>query len=127
MWYFLAYALFTGAVTALILHGIFRLFVLVFQLNKKPVSRAFDIPAKGHDIKSYREARERKKRLEEKERREIEATAQALATSPLLKEAMKQMRRDSPGEDAGGPGTRIRRRASLYNQTILEQTDEDDS
>lgn len=85
------------------------------------------IPARGHDINSYRRAREKKKVQAEKEQKEIEATAQALATSPLLKEALKQMRIDSPDEKSGSPASRIRSRESLYGQTILENTEEDDS
>lgn len=126
MWYFIAYAVLIGTIAALVLHGIFRTFVFVLRLNEKPVPKISHIPAKGHDINSYRKAREKKKMQAEKEQKEIEATAQALATSPLLKEALKQMRRDSPNED-GSPGARIRGRQSLYSQTILEHTEEDDS
>lgn len=127
MWYFVGCAILIGVVAALTLHGILRAFILVFRLNEKPTPKVSNIPARGHDINSYRKARERKKLQAEKEQKEIEATAQALATSPLLKEALKQMRRDSPDEKAGSPGSRIRSRESLYGQTILENTEEDDS
>lgn len=112
---------------ALFLHAILRVFILVFRLNEKPPPRIVNIPARGHDINSYRKAREKKKLQAEKEQKEIEATAQALATSPLLKEALKQMQRDSLEERDASPSTRIRNKESLYGQTILEHTEEDDS
>jgi hypothetical protein len=127
VWYFIAYAILIGTVTALVLHGIFRTFVFVFRLDEKPAPKISHVPARGHDINSYRKAREKKKMQAEKEQKGIEATAQALATSPLLKEALKQMRRDSPNDDGGSPTSRIRGRESLYSQTILEHTEEDDS
>lgn len=127
MWYFIASAILIGIIAALTLHGILRVFVLVFKLNEPPAPKTSPIPARGHDINSYRKAREKKKLQAEKEQKEIEATAQALATSPLLKEALKQMRRDSPDEKSTSPGARIRSRESLYGQTILENTEEDDS
>lgn len=99
----------------------------MFKLNEKTPPKISHIPARGHDINSYRKAREKKKQQAEKEQKEIEATAQALATSPLLKEALKQMRIDSLDDDGGSQGARIRGRESLYNQTILENTEEDDS
>lgn len=84
------------------------------------------MPAKGHDVKSYRRTRERKRKQAEEEQQEIEAKARALANSPLLKDALRHMSRDEANRDRStpnGPG----QRPSLFNQTIIEHTDEEDS
>lgn len=97
--------------------------VLILSLDRKPIPN--DVPAKGHDVKSYRKTRERKKEKAKREQQEIDARAKALANSPLLKQALKQMSRDPP-QDYGSPTGRTPR-PSLLDQTIIEHSGEEDS
>lgn len=127
MWYFIGWAIIVGLVAALVVHGIFRAFVLIFNLDRQPKPKPRDIPAKGHDVKSYRRAREKKKIQAEKEQQELEIRARALAKSPLLRDALLQMQRDSPEEANLSPGTRKVGSSSLIDQTILEHSAEEDS
>lgn len=127
MWYFIGWAIIIGLISALVVHGIFRAFVLIFNLDRQPKPKPKDIPAKGHDVKSYRKAREEKRMREEKEQQELEARARALAKSPLLKDALLQMQRDSPEEANLSPNTRKVGNSSLIDQTILEHSAEEDS
>ena len=106
------------------MHGIFRAFVLVLRLDRSPKPK--DLPAKGHDVKSYRRTRERKRKQAEKEQDEIDARARALASSPLLKDALKQMSRNESTRDRGSPDG-PRHTPSLLHQTIIEHTDEEES
>lgn len=123
MWYFISCAVLLGAALALLLHGIFRTFVLIFRLDRPPKPK--DVPARGPDVKSYRKSRERRRRQAEKEQQEIDARAKALANSPLLKEALNQMSRE-PLDGNNSPSGR-RQRRSLLDQTIIEHSDEEDS
>ncbi|KAK5939967.1 hypothetical protein PMZ80_007385 [Knufia obscura] len=125
VWYFVGCAVLLGAVSALLLHGIFRIVVLIFRLDREPEPKPKDVPARGHDVKSYRKTRERKREQAEKEQAEIDARAQALANSPLLKEALKQISGD-PVEDINSPNRR-KSRPSLLDQPIIENSDEEDS
>ena len=56
-----------GLLSALILHLILRTFVFLFNLDRPSVPKPKDRPARGHDVKSYRAAREKKQRQAEKE------------------------------------------------------------
>lgn len=128
VWYYIGSAIVVGLVSAFVLHAIFRTSVLILNLDRKPQSKPNDVPAKGHDVKSYREAREKKRRAAEKEQEELEARARALARSPLLKNALAQMRRDLPEDANLSPGTRnLGAKSSLFDQTILEHSAEEDS
>jgi len=75
-------------------------------------------------VKSYRKARENKRRQAEREEEEIEARARALASSPLIRDALKNMQHDDMIDPRAGRPDPL---ASLQQQTILEQTDEEDS
>jgi len=123
VWYFVGCAVLLGAALALLLHGIFRTFVLIFKLDRLPKPK--DLPATGPNVKSYRKSRERKRRQAEKEMQEIDVRAKALANSPLLREALKQMSRASL--DGNLSPSERRQRPSLLDQTIIEHSDEEDS
>jgi len=105
-------------------HGILRTFVVFFRLDQKRASKPRDVPATGYDVKSYRKARENKRRQAEREEEEIEARARALASSPLIRDALKNMQHDDMIDPRAGRPDPL---ASLQQQTILEQTDEEDS
>lgn len=110
------------------MHAVLRTFILVFKLDQKRVPKPRDVPATGHDVKSYRQARENKRRRAEKEQQEIEVRAKVLASSPLIRDALKNIQRNEKEKDTISPRVgRPDQSASLLGQTILEQTDEEDS
>jgi len=123
VWYYIGCAVLLGAILALLLHGILRTVVLIFRLDRPPKPK--DLPAKGPDVHSYQKNRERKRRQAEKEQQEIDARAQVLANSPLLKEALKQMSRNT--RDGNNSPSERRQRPSLFDQIIIERSDEEDS
>lgn len=126
IWYFIGCAILVGLVAALVLHGIFRTFVLIFGLDRKLQPKPKDKPAKGHDVKSYRKAREQKRKQVEKEQEELDQRARALANSPLLKDALRKMYKRSH-EDASSPRSNIAPNSSLLDTMIMEQSAEEDS
>ena len=82
-------------------------------------------------MKSYRKARERKRIEAEKEAQELEERAHRLASSPLLRDALKSMQKDSPDDSPNTASGRRRSRDTaarpLVNQTIIEHSAEEDS
>lgn len=103
--YFIGGAIIIGLFAALLNYGILQTFILVLKLDRKPVK---DKPATGHNAKTYRKAREkRRKRVEE----EVEVRkSRDLAEVPLLEDALKKMNRP---------------RMSLLDNAIVENSSED--
>lgn len=116
-----------GLISAVILHIIFRTFVFILNLDRPPKPKAppkpKDKPAVGHDVKSYRKAREKKRIQAEQEQQELEIRAKALANSPLLKEALDKMVVQRSAD--GTPSPRSRTKPSLLDTTIVEQSSEE--
>jgi hypothetical protein len=119
LWYFLSGAVLLG----LILHYTLRIFTAVFHLDRQPPLKPKPIPAKGHDAISYRKARQAKKQKKVEERELQNAQARLIASQPMIQEAVREAKRMSLLSQPNPVGSS---RQGLLQETILEQTDEDD-
>jgi hypothetical protein len=123
---FLAFAVLLGVVAGVTIHIILKVCTVLFKLDQEPVPK--DIPASGHDAASYRVAREEKRKDKEKEER-LKMRARLLASQPLIREVVREARRtpiSGPTSSPISPNTSTSvTRSGLFNQTILEHTDEE--
>lgn len=120
-----------GLFLALFLHLTLRAFVVVFRLDKHPPPEP--IPPKGHDAISYRKAREEKKKRQLEEQQRLAAQARLLASQPLLQEAVREARKLPLNTGATtsplspiSPTNTLPARPGLLQETILENSEEDD-
>ena len=116
LWYFLGTAVLIGIVLALVCHFILRLFVVVFDLDRPTPPKP--IPPTGHDVASYRAARNEKKQRELEKQRAEARKARLYAAHPVIKPP-----RPASADSPVSPGLR---RHALSRETILEHTDEED-
>ena len=106
-----------------------RVFTVILKLDQRPYPKK--VPATGHDIQSYRAARQEKKQREvEGHRRLAEEArliaAQALVQEPPKREAPGRIRLPAPSSSARNPLSPGTRQPALLRETILEDTDEED-
>ncbi|RMZ81592.1 hypothetical protein DV737_g2519, partial [Chaetothyriales sp. CBS 132003] len=119
LWYFLGVAAVTGALFAAACHLVLRTCVWLFVLDSQPASASAPIPATGHDAISYRAARLAKRQRELRKDLHQAKLGLLVASLPVVKSPPP-----ASGTSAVSPGTKMR---SLTRETILEDSDEDDS
>jgi len=118
-----------GVLFGIILHFALHAFVLVFDLDQKPMPKPKPIPATGHDAVSYRAAREAKKRKNLEEQQNLAMQARLIASQPLIQEVVREARNNPivrPLTSPLSPNTAAASRSGLLQETILEHTDEED-
>lgn len=124
-------AVLVGGFLGLILHLCMRAFTVVLKLDQKPAAPvAEDVPPRGHDLQSYRAARQKKKQEELAKQQEMATRARLTAAEPLL-QGMKREARGfisipAPASSTSNPLSPGTQRPALLRETILEHTDEED-
>lgn len=124
LWYFLGGAVLIGTTAGFCIYGIMRIFTSAFDLDRKPVPQP--VPARGHDAASYRAARAEKRQQQHQKEERQAIRAKLLASQPLIQEVVREARSrpialSSPlSPNTGTAATR----SGLFQDIILEQTDE---
>jgi len=128
LWCFLGSAVVLGLLLGLFLHYTMRAFIVVLRLDRTPAPNS--VPPKGHDAISYRKAREaRNKRKQLEDQQRLAAEARLIASQPLIQEVVREARKlplsgalaNPLSPSISGPS-----RPGLLQETILEHSDEDD-
>ncbi|RMZ82573.1 hypothetical protein DV738_g1537, partial [Chaetothyriales sp. CBS 135597] len=126
LWYFLLAAVATGALFALVCHFFLRIFAWLLFLDSKPPSPAVSSPpATGHDAISYRAARLAKKQATRGQAHKPVKLRLLPTSLPVVNPLVSvSASASAPAHSAISPGTK---RQPLTRQTILEDSDEDES